>query len=178
MYRSVLGAIHIATLATLGLFVLAASSQAASSSDPATTDTWTGSPAADPRVDKSYCAAEGKFSNGLTLGFALNPPGEFSVVVGLPKAARFEAGASFPIALAVDGLTPRQVTGQSRSGPYAADRLIILSLGRDEAFTAAVKTGSVLSIAGPNDIATFSLNGSQKVLDDITACIDHLRPHR
>lgn len=114
----------------------------------------------------AYCLARAPYNNGLQLAIALSGKREVNIGVVVPEAG-FSGGDKYPMAVSIDGNFKREHIGVAPQ-----PELIMVPLGSDSSVMGALKKGKVLSIEGPEDIAAFSLKGSDKALGSLQQCVD------
>ncbi len=113
----------------------------------------------------SYCSVENSFDNGLSFAIARDPSGRTNLAVGFPQA-RLDTGAQFPLEVRLDDGQMREISG------FAAEPgVLVVPIGNDPAFTAALAGARRVFIRGPNDSVAFRLQGGTAAMAALDACL-------
>lgn len=143
-----------------------ASAQTANPSGPsAPTGEWRGGAVTGEGGAFAYCVTENLYDNGLALVFARNAAGETNIAIGIPGAT-LPQGQQYRMRLAIDESLVRDVQGVAAEGD-----LLVVAMGRDDAFYEASRKGARLTVEGPTDSAVFRLTGTSKALADLRDCV-------
>ena len=156
----------IASLVAAAFVGLASFSASAQNMDSFPVGPWTSVSIVNDRTGAfAYCAVETNYDNGLSLAFARNPMDQVNIAVGFADE-RLSDSFEYAMVLRVD-------LGQERTalGFAPEPNVLVMPIGKDEAFYEALQNGKRLAMEGPTDAVMFSLQGTKRALDELRACV-------
>ena len=123
-----------------------------------------------------FCRAElPDPKTGLTLAIALSPANEVNLGIKVPQdvsGGGFKKGETFALALSVSGsgaagtLWTKQVTAEA-----GLPELLLMKLGNDQAFLAALGKGKTFTAKGDADSTVFELAGAAEAVKALQQCV-------